>query len=50
MKLQEAFGDTEAVALIDLMYNKVGDLQGNIVSMYDSLGQGTGSRRKWPRR
>lgn len=42
MKLQEAFGDTEAVALIDLMYNKVGDLQGNIVSMYDSLGQGTG--------
>jgi len=42
MKLQQAFGDTEAVALIDLMYNKVGDLQGNIVSMYDALGQGTG--------
>lgn len=42
MKLQQAFGDTEAVALIDLMYNKVGDLQGNIVSMYDTLEQGTG--------
>jgi len=42
MKLQQAFGDTESVALIDLMYNKVGDLQGNIVSMYDALGQGTG--------
>lgn len=34
MELQKAFGDTEAVALIDLMYNKVGDLQDNIVNMY----------------
>lgn len=42
MKLQEAFGDEGAVALIDLMYNKVGDLQGNILEMYDALGQGTG--------
>ena len=42
MKLQEAFGDTEAVALIDLMYNKTGDLQNNIVGMYDALGKGTG--------
>ena len=33
MELQKAFGDTEAVALIDLMYNKVGDLQDNIVNM-----------------
>jgi len=41
MKLQEAFGDTESVALIDLMYNKTGDLQNNIVGMYDSLSQGT---------
>lgn len=40
MDLQKAFGDTESVALIDLMYNKVGDLQGNIVGMYDSLGSG----------
>lgn len=42
VKLQQAFGDTEAVALIDLMYNKVGDLQDNIVGMYDSLGSGAG--------
>ncbi len=41
MELQKAFGDTEAVALIDLMYNKVGDLQDNIVGMYTSLGSGT---------
>lgn len=41
MKLQQAFGDTEAVNLIDLMYNKTGDLQNNIVGMYDALGQGT---------
>lgn len=42
MKLQEAFGDEGAVALIDLMYNKIGDLQSNILDMYDALGQGTG--------
>ena len=42
MELQKAFGDTEAVALIDLMYNKVGDLQSNILGMYDALGSGTG--------
>lgn len=42
MQLQQAFGDTEAVALIDLMYGKVGDLQGNIVGMYSALGSGTG--------
>lgn len=41
MDLQKAFGDTEAVALIDLMYSKVGDLQSNIAGMYDSLGAGT---------
>jgi TP901 family phage tail tape measure protein len=42
MQLQQAFGDTEAVALIDLMYNKTGDLQSNILSLYDSMGQGRG--------
>ncbi|MGM9864570.1 MAG: phage tail tape measure protein [Lepagella sp.] len=42
MELQKAFGDTESVALIDLMYNKVGDLQNNIVGMYSALGSGTG--------
>lgn len=42
MELQKAFGDTEAVALIDLMYSKTGDLQDNILSLYDAMGQGTG--------
>lgn len=42
MELQKAFGDTEAVALIDLMYNKTGELQTNILGMYDALGSGTG--------
>ena len=42
MELQKAFGDTEAVALIDLMYSKTGDLQNNILDMYDALGSGTG--------
>ena len=42
MELQKAFGDTEAVALIDLLYSKTDDLQGNILDMYDALGSGTG--------
>ena len=42
MKLQEAFGTAEAVALIDLLYAKTDDLQGNILDMYDALGSGTG--------
>ena len=42
MKLQKAFGDTEAVALIDLMYSKTGDLQSNIVSLYNKMGEGLG--------
>ena len=42
MELQKAFGDTEAVALIDLMYSKTGDLQDNILNLYDAMGQGTG--------
>jgi TP901 family phage tail tape measure protein len=42
MELQTAFGDTEAVALIDLMYSKTGDLQDNILNLYDAMGQGTG--------
>ncbi len=41
MELQKAFGDSETIKLIDLMYGKVGDLENNIVSMYGSLGQGT---------
>ena len=46
MELQKAFGDTEAVALIDLMYSKVGDLESNILSFYDAMGQGTGVTQK----
>lgn len=41
MELQKAFGTDEAVALIDLLYNKTGDLQGNILMLYDSMSQGT---------
>lgn len=40
MELQKAFGDTEAVALIDLMYNKTGDLQDNILSLYGNMASG----------
>lgn len=40
MELQKAFGDTEAVALIDLMYNKTGALQDNILSLYGSMASG----------
>lgn len=43
MELQQAFGDSETIKLIDLMYNKVGDLENNIVGMYGALGQGTGA-------
>ena len=46
MQLQTAFGDTEAVALIDLMYSKTGDLQDNILNLYDAMGQGTGVAEK----
>ncbi len=42
MELKEAFGSDEAVALIDLMYSKTGDLQDNILNLYDAMGQGTG--------
>ncbi|NEZ45122.1 phage tail tape measure protein [Paenibacillus alvei] len=40
MQLQKAFGTDEAVALIDLLYGKTGDLQNNILLLYDSLGKG----------
>lgn len=42
MELKQAFGTDEAVALIDLLYSKTDDLQGNILDMYDALGSGTG--------
>lgn len=40
MQLQKAFGTDEAVAMIDLLYNKTGDLQGNITTLYDEMGKG----------
>lgn len=41
MQLQKAFGTDEAVDIIDLLYNKTGDLQSGILSVYDSMGKGT---------
>ncbi|WP_242875932.1 phage tail tape measure protein [Cellulosilyticum sp. I15G10I2] len=41
MELQKAFGTEEAVALIDLLYNKTDELEGNILGLYDTMGQGT---------
>ncbi|SKC68245.1 phage tail tape measure protein [Maledivibacter halophilus] len=41
LELQKAFGRQEAVALVDLLYNKTGDLQRNIVDMHKSMGKGT---------
>lgn len=46
MELQQAFGDSEAVALIELMYGQVDTLQDNILSLYDSMGSGTGVARE----
>lgn len=43
MELQKAFGDEEAVALIDLLYSKTGELQTNIVSLYGSMATGVGA-------
>ncbi|GAA6428443.1 phage tail tape measure protein [Dielma fastidiosa] len=40
MELQKAFGDTESVALIDLLYNKTGDLNSNINAVANSMLQG----------
>ena len=40
LELQKAFGTIEAVKLIDLLYNQTDDLQGNIVALYDTMGQG----------
>lgn len=40
-EIATAFGTDEAVDLIDLLYSKTGDLQDNILSLYDAMGQGT---------
>lgn len=43
MQLQQAFGDAESVKMIDLLYNKTGDLQNNIMSLYETMGNGAGA-------
>lgn len=40
LELQKAFGDQEAVALIDLIYSKTTDLEGSMASLYQAMGQG----------
>jgi TP901 family phage tail tape measure protein len=40
MEIKKAFGTDEAVALIDLMYNKVGDLETNIGNLSEATKQG----------
>lgn len=40
LELQKAFGTSEAVKLIELLYGKTDDLQGNILTLYDTMGQG----------
>lgn len=43
IQLQEAFGDSESVKMIDLLYNKTGDLQNNIMDLYHTMGSGAGA-------
>lgn len=40
-EIATAFGTDEAVDLIDLLYSKTGELQDNVLSLYDAMGQGT---------
>lgn len=40
MELQKAFGTQEAVAVIDLLYGKVGELENNINSLGTAMDQG----------
>jgi len=42
LQIKKAFGSEEAVALIDLLYNKVGDLNANIKAVGGAMGQGRG--------
>jgi TP901 family phage tail tape measure protein len=41
MEIQKAFGTQEAVAVIDLLYGKVGDLKTNITGLSGAMDQGT---------
>ncbi len=40
LKLQQAFGTDEAVAMVDLLYSKTGELQDGILSVYGAMGGG----------
>ena len=40
-EIATAFGTDEAVDLIDLLYSKTGELQDNVLSLYDAMGQDT---------
>lgn len=42
MEIQKAFGTKEAVAVIDLLYGRVGDLTANIHGMGNAMQMGTG--------
>ena len=42
MEIQKAFGTSEAVAVIDLLYGKVDDLSGSIAQMGSAMQQGEG--------
>ncbi len=41
-EIQKAFGTKEATAVIDLFYNKIGDLKSNIDNLSGAMGKGTG--------
>lgn len=41
MKIQKAFGDDEAVALVDALYTKTGTLNKNLGTMGDMMSKGT---------
>lgn len=43
LQLQKAFGDQEAVALIDLLYSKTGDLTSNIDTLQAAMYSGSGA-------
>ena len=45
MEIQKAFGTQEAVAVIDLLYGKLGDLQTNITGIGVSMGQGSAATK-----
>ena len=45
-QIKEALGSDEAVAVIDLLYGKTGELQTGILDMYDALGGGSSAAQE----